>query len=329
MGFASSAPCKVILFGEHYVVYGAPALSIPIEPRNKIEFSLGGGEVVLSSGEWRGIISQEGHYSGSQELAVYSVVAKEIFRGKKIPCFSAKFLPAWSLKGVGMSASFCAAFAAGLLKIAGKKVGARKIFSVAQAGDLVAHEGKASGIDAKTVSVGKPLLFQRKFSPPSYATRTAKFRLPQNCSLLLVDTFVDKKESTAAMVAAFARSFGIATLPQLLPEEKRREVRMEFSSILAAALKEKSAAALGKLMNDNHILLRMRGVSSPGIEKAVSCAIRHGAYGAKLTGGGGEGGTVLVLCGREKEGEIGKKIKEECGFSCYPVSIAEKGACID
>lgn len=331
MVFHSSAPCKAILFGEHYVVYGSQALSIPIEPRNRVEFWEGeeGNGICLASERGQGVISENGEYSGTPELANYSAVAREIFKGKRLPSCNVKFSPAWNLKGVGTSSSFGAALAAGLLKISGKKPSARKIFQAAQAGDLVAHQGKASGIDAKTVAMGKPLLFQRKFTPPAYSVRSAKFKLPPESSLLLIDTFAGKRDSTALALAAFARSFGITTLPQLLPEEKRKEVRAEFLPILTAALKEKTAGGLGKLMDDNHILLRMRGVSSAGIEKAVSCAIAHGAYGAKLTGGGGEGGAVLALCNGGKLAEISEKVAAETGFSCHPVSIASKGACVD
>ena len=331
MGFFSSAPCKLILFGEHYVVYGSQALSIPIEPRNRLEFgpAAQGQGIVLTSSKGQGAISEIGGYAGSPELANYSAVAKEIFNGKRMPSCEVKFIPAWGLKGVGISSSFGAALAAGLLKISGKKPSVRKIFLATQAGDIVAHQGKASGIDAKTVAMGKPLLFQRKFMPPAYLVRSAKFKLPPGCSLLLIDTFSGKRDGTASMLAAFARSFGIVTLPQLLPEEKRKEVRAEFLPILTAALKEKTAEGMGKLMNDNHILLRMRGVSSPGIEKAVSCALKHGAYGAKITGGGGEGGAVLALCDSGKFLEISKRVAAESGFECHGVSLAEKGACVD
>ena len=331
MEFYSSAPCKTILFGEHYVVYGAQALSIPIEPRNRIRFSEAKENtgITLISGKWNGTISTKGEYSGSPELQIYCEVAKNIFNGKTIPSCKAEFLSAWKLKGVGASASFGAAFAAGLLRIAGKKPSARKIFTAAQAGDLIAHQGKASGIDAKTVSVGTPLLFQRKFVPPSYSTRTAKFSLSPECSLLLIDTFTGNKDGTAAMLAAFARSFEITTLPQLLSEEKRKEVRKEFAPILYAALSEKTATGLGKLMNDNHILLRMRGVSSRDIEKAVLVAIKHGAHGAKLTGAGGEGGVVLALCSNNTLVETSEKIRAETGFACYSVQLATRGAAVD
>ena len=131
------------------------------------------------------------------------------------------------------------------------------------------------------------------------------------------------------MLANFALSFGISTLPAATPEEKRKEVQSEFAPILKSALAAKTAQDLGKAIGDNHIMLRMRRVSSQGIDSAVSAALASGAYGAKLTGGGGEGGAALALCGSEKIRQISQAISDSTGFACHAVSIATDGAKID
>jgi mevalonate kinase len=268
-------------------------------------------------------------FSGEARLAPFAAVAREICGKNQAPPCEAEFLPSWSLKGVGTSSSLGAAFAAGLLSLCKKKASARKIFLSAQAGDLVAHEGKASGIDARAVAYGKPIVFQRKFSPPKFFARSTKFALPPGCSLLFIDTYKGKKDSTAAMVAAFARSFGITTLPAATPEEKRKEVQAEAAPILKSALAAKTAQELGKAIGDNHIMLRMRRVSSQGIDSAASAALSAGAYGAKLTGGGGEGGAALALCDSARSQQISQAISDATGFACHPVSIAKDGARID
>jgi mevalonate kinase len=330
MEFFASSPCKAILFGEHYVVYGSPALAIPIEPRGRVKFS-GSQEpgIALVSSLGNARIAPDFSFSGEPRLSAYSAVAREICAKLPAPSCTAEFLPSWSLKGVGTSSSLGAAFAAGLLSLRSKRLPARKIFLSAQAGDLVAHEGKASGIDARTVAYGKPIVFQRKFAPPKFLARSAKFSLPAGCCLLLIDTCKGKKDSTAAMLAAFASSFGISTLPAATPEEKRKEVQCEFAPILKSALAAKTAQELGKAMDDNHILLRMRRVSSPGLDKAVLAARSAGAYGAKLTGGGGEGGAALALCDASKAQQIASSITEATGFACHPLKLASLGAKID
>lgn len=329
MELSASAPCKAILFGEHYVVYGAPALAIPIEPRNRVRLSPSGTPgTALRSSLGMAHILPDFSFKGEPRLSMFAAVAKEAC-GRKLPPCTAEFLPSWSLKGVGTSSSLAAAFAAGLLALSGRKPSARKLFLAAQAGDLVAHEGKASGIDARAVAFGKPVIFQRKFSPAKLSARAAKFSLPPGCSLLLIDTFRGKRDSTAAMLANFALSFSIATLPAATSEEKRKEVQQEFAPILKAALAAKTPQELGKAMSDNHVLLRMRRVSSQGIESAVSSALSAGAYGAKLTGGGGEGGAVLALCDSARLQQISQSVAASTGFACHPLSLASEGAKID
>jgi mevalonate kinase len=336
MEFSASAPCKAILFGEHYVVYGSPALAVAIEPRNRVLFSQqkNGGGVRFKSKYGEGRILQDGKYSGVQELEIYSHVASEAISGTPLPSCTAEFSAAWRIKGVGTSASLCAAFAAGLFRLAGRQPSAEEVFAAAQAGDLAAHGGRASGIDAKTVSFGCPLLFQKRFAPPSFDSNPVKFAFPKDTSLFLVDTDVGKRDGTTAMVEKFAASFAISEKPQDLPEEKRQEVRGEYAPFWEKAAtsmlgKKATGEAFGSLMSENHSLLKKRGMSSVGIERAVSSALSLGAYGAKLTGAGGEGGAVLVACKSEEAHGTAKSIKEETGFSCHSVTIAAEGAKVD
>lgn len=332
MAFVASAPCKAILFGEHYVVYGSPALSIAIEPRNTVEFTDGSGGMLLRTVFGAGKISPQGEFSGAPELAPYVAVAKEIFGSAPVPDCTAEFSSHWKLKGVGTSASFCAAFAAGLYRLAGKKAGAGMIFAAAQAGDLVSHGGRASGIDAKTVSFGRPLVFQRSFSPAAFKSKAADFSLPSSSALLLIDTYRGKKEGTAEMLRIFAREFGLVVPPADAPEEIRAQIRQEFAPLwkkISKSIGKASAAQLGALMSENHALLKKRKMSSAGMDAAVFAAISSGAYGAKLTGGGGEGGAVIALCEKKGIGGMARKISDETGFGCHALQLARKGACAD
>ena len=287
MEFSSSAPCKAILFGEHYVVYGSPALSLAIEPRNTVRFSDGAKGISLESELGKGKISGGGRFTGQRELSIFAEVARAVFGVGKMPDCTVEFLPAWKLKGVGTSASLCAAFAAGMYRMQGQSGDAEAVFQAAQAGDAVAHGGRASGIDAKTVSYGGSLVFQRSFAPPSFASSAAGFALPGGAALLLIDTNAGKKDGTSAMLGKFASQFGLRGSPAETTEGARQKIRKEYAPLwerVERAIKGADAKTLGMLMNENHQLLKKRKMSSQGIEKAVSAAIAAGAYGAKMTG---------------------------------------------
>jgi mevalonate kinase len=82
-------------------------------------------------------------------------------------------------------------------------------------------------------------------------------------------------------------------------------------------------------MNQNHALLMQHEVASEGLEEAVFAALDAGAYGAKMTGAGGEGGAALALCKKEEMGRLAGKVREKTGFASYPLTLAKRGAAVD
>jgi mevalonate kinase len=65
---------------------------------------------------------------------------------------------------------------------------------------------------------------------------------------------------------------------------------------------------LGKLMNANHDLLQKMTVSSPELDRLVDAAIKFGAYGAKLSGGG-RGGNMISLVKKENASALAEALK--------------------
>jgi mevalonate kinase len=70
------------------------------------------------------------------------------------------------------------------------------------------------------------------------------------------------------------------------------------------ALEAGDLKKVGDLMNENHRILQEIGVSSKELDQLVDVARKQGAFGAKLTGGGGGGCMVALTGGKEVSGKI-------------------------
>lgn len=321
------APRKAILFGEHYVVHGAAALCVPIEPGTQVQIERTGGKAGLRviSGIGDDFFSQE--EDGTEEKFANLRAAYCAFLGKtqakELPLV-AHFGAQISQKGTGMSASFAASMLRALCCAYGKKVAKNALLGMVRHAEEIAHGSRSSGIDATAVVWGKPLIFTKKFEPEGFEEKTAKVKLPKNSCMLVCDTFAGVRSSTKELVEGFAKSYGVHGNADAL---QRKEICADFEPVFKKALlhlkADGDAHELGACMNANHGLLAAHGVSSAGIEKCREIAFAHGALGAKLTGAGGEGGAVLVLCWQSAAGKIISELGEK-GFAAAQIRLAEK-----
>ncbi len=331
------APAKAILFGEHFVVWGAGAIACAIEPLNEIEVEGEEGgkngfayETALGSIFVDGAGKIEGENALLPAVEVYkqACIAWPELKARAI---RAKVRKAWALKGVGNSASLAAALAAALAKLIGEMPGADRIFELSQAADKVAHGGSPSGIDASTVSRGGVNVMRKMFaSPPSYKFERAEFSMPSGWVFVLADTYMREgvRANTAEQIGKFAKASGMGKKPDEAGEAERKEVTGEYDGLFSDAISALGGGDMekvGRLMSQNHKMLLARNVSCERIEEAVAAALSAGAAGAKLTGAGGDGSAVLALC-RKKDGEKVRGALENAGFPAYGFSICKKGA---
>lgn len=327
MEFVGEAPRKAILFGEHYAVHGARALCVPIEPGTRVEIEKAGGKVGVRLMSVLGDDFFSAEDAGTNEKFENFRVAYCGFlsatKAKEMPVI-ARFSAKVSQKGTGMSASFSASFVRALCAAYGKKLQKKKLFEIVQRAEEVAHGGRASGIDATTVTEGRPVLFEKKFEPVKFVFKRVRVQLPKGACLLLCDTFSGVRSKTSELVGKFAKSYGVEGAASAV---QRRRIAADFGPVFKRALenlkKNGSIEELGACMNANHELLAAHGVSSAGIEKCRGIAFAHGAYGAKLTGAGGDGGAVLVLCKERAMEKIIRALKD-ANFSASEIRIAGK-----
>ncbi len=340
--FVASAPSKLILCGEHSVVYGGKAIAVPLDNRKECtvtveEVEKGKGEIIVEDVVGFGRVLCTGQVLPADSLfaaktkVIQFILEKESinFDSLRVRCvFSRNKIP----KGTGGSASAFASLAIALYTVFVVPFTKEKLFEAVQAGEEVAHGGKASGIDAHTVLSDSPQKFWKEFAgkETKFHFEQVALALPRNTVLVVVNTLKKGQtpETTASLIQRFAEHYRIMQVPADVPEKTRNELTTPFNEAvekIAGELREKGdAKKLGQYLNDNHFLLKKAGVSSEGIEEALALCRKAGALGGKLTGAGGRGGACFSLVKKENAEKLVEALKE-AGFEAVIASFDKRG----
>ena len=305
----ASAPAKVILVGEHFVVHGEPAIVLAIdiratvtaemrpEPGIHIESENLGVSGLFKGGEF---IPERGGLEAKRDLEPIHAVAAEIISGchlkNGVGINVSSPIPVAA--GLGSSAAVSVASAAALCSLLGREVSSDEIFRIAFNAERIVH-GNPSGIDPAISTYGGILWYRR-----SEAIRRLEFDI----DLPLVIGNTGRRRSTGDLVAK------VGMLRSRYPDIIDNVIRAggEIVKRSIQALKEEDLESLGELMNIDHELLCAVGVSCEELERLVHAARKAGAYGAKLTGAGG-GGCMIALAPPEKLGEVADAIRRAGG----------------
>ncbi len=288
------APGKVILFGEHAVVYGRPALAAPVT-QVKAEAIVEPGQELLILAQDLGeeVRPRETTMgSGNQthplglaalltlaELGLHERPPWRVLVSSSIPIAS----------GLGSGAAVSAAIARALSDAAGKPLSPSALSSIVYEVDRLYH-GTPSGIDNSVICYGQPVYFIRGEVP-------CVLSIAHPFMLAIANTGI--ASPTKAAVADVRRGW----------EQERMRFEGVFDRMAAIVERARSAVtdgtpeALGNLMNENHALLAEIGVSSPELDAIAAAARDAGALGAKLSGAG-RGGNLIALVTAETQAEV-------------------------
>jgi mevalonate kinase len=305
------APGKVILFGEHAVVYGRPALAVPIA-QVRAEALVESGQVgkgVVVHAQDLGLEFALSEAPADHPLAAI-VRLTLAYLGVTEP-------PDWFISvhstipiasGLGSGAAVSAAIARALAAVHRQDLHPAALSSLIYEVDRLYH-GAPSGIDNSVIAYEQPVYFLR-------GQPLQPFVIRHPFLLAVVDSGIASptKVTVGDVRSAWER------------KPKCYEELFDRIAVIVEAARSALAAGdgrrLGPLMNENHCLLQEVGVSCPELDALAGAARSAGALGAKLSGAG-RGGNLIALVTDETAGPVAAAMRSGGAVNVILTTIGE------
>jgi mevalonate kinase len=290
----SIAPGKVILFGEHFVVKGKPAIGVAVNVYAKA--CAGVGQGVVESRQLGLLLDLDsGRVLDKGLLRVYQELSSRIGLAKDFHVIIDSEIPIAA--GMGSSAAVAVSTAHALATLKGVEPDKKLIWEVSFEAEKIYHV-KPSGVDNTLSTYGGVLFYQRG------EFKRVEVKWPDDIYMLIVDSGV--KRSTGQVVEDVLRRYekyhrimsGIYDAAGVLVEEALK------------ALERGDFTRLGELMDINHGLLVSLGVSTPLLDSLLWTVREAGALGAKICGAG-RGGVIVAVVDEVRLPKVLDKISRQ------------------
>jgi len=291
----ATAPGKIILFGEHSVVYARPAIAVPV-------FQVHAEALIAPCDDARVLIRacnlareyalDDAPPNDPLALIVRLTCARLNVAPRHFSVTMRSTIPPAS--GLGSGAAVSVAIVRALARYFARDLARAEIAALAFETEKL-HHGTPSGIDNTVIAFEQPIYFVR--GQPIETLRVARA-----LTLVIADTGVAAPTRIAVGDVRRAWEHDRARYESLFDE---------MGAIARAArdaLERGEVETLGELMDANQVLLRAIGVSSPEIETLLAAAARAGARGAKLSGAG-RGGNVIALVDTVTQDEVARALQ--------------------
>jgi len=297
---------KVILFNEHFVVYNIPSIVSAIAQATtaRVEpFKGKGWHLEDRRPATPGYKEEKLEQQRESVERVLKAARVDLSRNPIKITLGGDLVAA---SGIGASAASCVAIARALSDEFRLDLSDERINEIAYEGERAYH-GTPSGVDNTAATYGGLLWFVR--GKPIE-------RISIKCPVEIVMGNTGIVANTEAAVA------GVRERKQRYTEkyDKIFKEAEELAYIARKALVDYDLRAVGRLMDENHGLLQEIGVSCKELDFLVELARQHGAFGAKMTGGGLGGNMVALTPGKDLQDKVARAIRKE-GFEALMTRI--------
>lgn len=290
----AKAPGKVILFGEHAVVYGQPAIAIPI---NKINTT---ARVFPNPDVQQNLIHIQApdiqlntdlsKLPDDHPIACAVQLAIKSAQVDRVPALTLQITSTIPMSaGMGSSAATSIAIIRALTDFLGHPLPADEISQLAFEVEKLQH-GTPSGIDNTVIAHDKPIFYGQN--------EPIQFLLVEEPTHWIIADSGEKTPTFETVSSVRERFNSDPETYQEIFEKIGKITHDARRSLIKGEVNQ-----LGSLMNENHQLLKSIGVSSPKLDDLISTAKGAGAAGAKLSGGGC-GGNIIALASPESVDQI-------------------------
>lgn len=310
-----SAPGKIILFGEHAVVYGYAAIAIAVELRAKCTIVPSLSKTISVSipdlfPNESFTINKDSTLPSSLR-AIEHVIRKMLQSEKRIQTphieITSKIPPS---AGLGSSAAVAVSLISSLYAFLNTSCDLDIINEIAFEAEKIIH-GSPSGIDNTISTFGGGIFYKNE----------VKRKIPieeKSCFYVIVNSLISRNTKDVVEKVKQQRNKNKKKIDQLFEEIQSISIQGEIS------LKKGDYERIGTLMSENQILLEKLGVGHPELTKIIRLIDKHDALGRKITGAG-EGGCIVALFDDYQKTQQAINIIKEKGFQAFITNVSLEG----